>query len=125
MRDTASQLALSLENARLMEEIQSRASQEELINQVVARTQSSLNLETVMKTAVTEIGRMMRLSRIELRLNPSQGAENNINDNPEPSQFFSDLPPDWPDGDPRASQPQDGHPPNGHPTDAKLEETGQ
>ena len=61
VRDTASQLALSLENARLMEEIQSRASQEELINQIVARTQSSLNLETVMKTAVTEIGRMMHL----------------------------------------------------------------
>jgi GAF domain-containing protein/HAMP domain-containing protein len=119
VRDTASQLALSLENARLMEEIQSRASQEELINQVVARTQSSLNLETVMKTAVTEIGRMMRLSRIELRLEPSVVVENGTNGNPEPGDFFSNLPPDWPD-----KHPEDGHQDGNH-HGAELEETGQ
>jgi GAF domain-containing protein/HAMP domain-containing protein len=122
VRDTASQLALSLENARLMEEIQSRASQEELINQVVARTQSSLNLETVMKTAVTEIGRMMRLSRIELRLEPSVVAESEMNGSPEPGDFFSNLPPNWPD-----SHQEDGHPDDDHDAlhDTKLEETGQ
>jgi GAF domain-containing protein/HAMP domain-containing protein len=105
VRDTASQLALSLENARLMEEIQSRASQEELINQIVARTQSSLNLETVMKTAVTEIGRMMRLSRIELRLNTSGRTESFTTGNPDSADFSGNLPPDQPD--------------------AELEETGQ
>jgi GAF domain-containing protein/HAMP domain-containing protein len=110
VRQTASQLALSLENARLMEEIQSRASQEELINQIVARTQSSLNLETVMKTAVTEIGRMMRLSRIELRLDTSGGAETFIEGNADFNHSPGDLPPDQPDG---------------HQPDAKLEETGQ
>jgi len=68
IQQTASQLALSLENARLLEEVRSQANQEELINQIVARTESSLHLETVMKTAVTEIGRLMRLSRVELRL---------------------------------------------------------
>jgi GAF domain-containing protein len=110
VRDTASQLALSLENARLMEEIQSRASQEELINQIVARTQSSLNLETVMKTAVTEIGRMMRLSRIELRLEPSGGPQSFIEDKPDLGDFFGNLPPDQPAG---------------HQPGAELEETGQ
>jgi hypothetical protein len=68
MRETIDQLALSLENARLMEEIRAQAGQEEMINQIVARTQSSLNLETVMRTAVSEIGRMMRLSHVRLRL---------------------------------------------------------
>ncbi len=127
VRDTASQLALSLENARLMEEIQIRASQEELINQIVARTQSSLNLETVMKTAVTEIGRMMRLSRIELRLDTSGGAQSIIEGNPDSDDFggFSgdysgDLPPDPPDGH-APSGPQ----PAGNQPDVELEETGQ
>ena len=110
VRGTASQLALSLENARLMEEIQSRASQEELINQIVARAQSSLNLETVMKTAVTEIGRMMRLSRIELRLDTSGAVASLIEDNPDSSVLSDDLPPDQPDG---------------HQPDAEHEETGQ
>jgi len=92
-----------------MEEIQKRASQEELINQIVARTQSSLNLETVMKTAVTEIGRMMRLSRIELRLDTSGDAESLIEDNTDSSDLSGESPPDEPDG----------HQPN-----LELEETG-
>jgi hypothetical protein len=105
-RETASQLALSLENARLMEEIQSHASQEELINQIVARTQSSLNLETVMKTAVTEIGRLMRLSKIELRLGTTGSKQEAPDDgNAALDDGSGTLPPD---------QPQ-----------AELEETGQ
>ncbi len=120
VRQTASQLALSLENARLMEEIQNRASQEELINQIVARTQSSPNLETVMKTAVTEIGRMMRLSRIELRLDTSDGAETFIEGNADSNLSPGDLPPEQADG-----HQEDGHQEDGHQKDAKLEETGQ
>jgi hypothetical protein len=105
-RETASQLALSLENARLMEEVQSRASQEELINQIVARTQSSLNLETVMKTAVTEIGRLMRLSKIELRLGTTgSNQEALVESNAATNDGSGTLPPD---------QPQE-----------ELEETGQ
>jgi GAF domain-containing protein len=78
IQQTATQLALSLENARLMEEVRSQASQEELINQIVARTESSLHLETVMKTAVSEIGRLMHLSRVELRL--GEGPDGNGGD---------------------------------------------
>jgi GAF domain-containing protein len=137
--ETASQLALSLENARLMEEIQNRASQEELINQIVARTQSSLNLETVMKTAVTEIGQMMRLSRIELRLDSSGSAQSSIENQLDSAAYSSDisrdLPPDQPDGhppdghQPDGHQPDghqpDGHQPDGHQPDVNHEETGQ
>lgn len=95
IRDTVSQMALSLENARLMEEIRARASQEETINQVIAKAQSSLNLETVMKTAVTEIGRTLRLSRVRIRLGemePENGSNGRSNqgespdENPAPSE---------------------------------------
>jgi len=68
LRDTAVQLAQSLENARLLEEIQKRARQEEQLNQIVARTQSSLNLETVMRTAVQELAQTLNISRVRLRL---------------------------------------------------------
>jgi GAF domain-containing protein len=69
--DTVNHLALALENARLMEEVQSRAKEEAMISQIVARAQSSLNLENVMKTAVTEVGRALRLKHIRLRLGSS------------------------------------------------------
>ncbi|MBN1145889.1 MAG: GAF domain-containing protein, partial [Anaerolineales bacterium] len=68
LRGTLDQLALSLENARLLEEVRDRARQEELINQIISRAQSSLNLEAVMKTTVQEVGRMMNLSGLSLRL---------------------------------------------------------
>lgn len=73
IHETMAQLALSLENARLMEEIRTKARQEELINQVVARTQGSLDLETVMKTAVTEIGRTLKLAKVQIRLHEDEG----------------------------------------------------
>jgi GAF domain-containing protein/HAMP domain-containing protein len=75
VRETVSQAALSLENARLLEEIQERATQEELINQIIARAQGSLNIEAVMRNVVQEIGRMMNLSKTQIRLNePAPGS---------------------------------------------------
>jgi GAF domain-containing protein/HAMP domain-containing protein len=69
LQDTVSQIALSLENARLLEEIQNRAEQEELINQIVARTQGSLDLDAVIRTAVQEVGRLKNVARVQIRLN--------------------------------------------------------
>lgn len=68
LHTTLAQLAQSLENARLLDEIQNRARQEEQINQIVARAQSSLNLETVMRTAVRELGQILNASKVRLQL---------------------------------------------------------
>jgi GAF domain-containing protein/HAMP domain-containing protein len=75
LQKSMSQLALSLENARLLEEVQNRARQEELINQIVASTQSSLNLETVMRTAVQEVGQVLKVARVQLRLGAAGEAQ--------------------------------------------------
>jgi GAF domain-containing protein len=69
------QLALSLENARLLEQVQKKASQEELINRIVSSAQSSLSIETVMRSAVEGIGRGMNVSRVRLRLGEAAQAE--------------------------------------------------
>jgi GAF domain-containing protein/HAMP domain-containing protein len=68
LQETVSQIALSLENARLLEEIQSRADQEEMINQIVAKTQGSLDLDAVIKTAVQEVGRLSNIAKVQIRL---------------------------------------------------------
>jgi len=62
------QAAQALENVRLLEEIQSRAQLESLVGQVSARVQNSLNLDTVLRTAVREIGQVVNASKIQLRL---------------------------------------------------------
>jgi len=58
----------ALEIARLVEEIQNRAQVESLVGQVSNRVQSSLDLETVVKTAVQEIGTAVKASRVQIRL---------------------------------------------------------
>jgi GAF domain-containing protein len=58
-----------------MEEIQRRAHQEELINQMVSRTQSTLNLDSVLRTAVEEIVRVVNASRVQIRLLPSDNGD--------------------------------------------------
>jgi GAF domain-containing protein/HAMP domain-containing protein len=73
IQDVLGQLALALENARLMEEIRNHARQEELISQIVSSTQSSLSLEGVMRTAVQEVARALNVSHVRLQLDQSDG----------------------------------------------------
>lgn len=67
-QQAVSHMAQALENARLIEEVQNRASQEEQINQMVARTQGTLSMDSVMRTAVQEIVRAVNTSRVQIRL---------------------------------------------------------
>ncbi|MCC7129916.1 MAG: hypothetical protein B6D39_04210 [Anaerolineae bacterium UTCFX2] len=92
------QAALALENARLMEEVRAQASQEEMINQIVARTQSSLNLETVMKTAVSEIGSIMHFSHVRLQLGESAGGDGANGHPPQDEDPYSRFAADGEDG---------------------------
>ena len=77
IQEVLAQLALSLENARLLEEIRSHARQEELINQIVANTQSALSLEGVMRTAVQEVVRVLDVSRVRIRLTGDKDGDGN------------------------------------------------
>lgn len=66
------QVAQSLENARLLQEIQTRARQEEQLNRIIAQAQSSLNLETMMRSTVQELTQTLNLSRVRIRLGAPQ-----------------------------------------------------
>jgi GAF domain-containing protein/HAMP domain-containing protein len=66
--EIVNQLALSLENARLLEENRRRAQNEELLGNVSAKTQGLLDVETVIKSAVEEIGRSLGLAKVQIRL---------------------------------------------------------
>jgi PAS domain S-box-containing protein len=65
-----SQVALALENARLFEEAQRRASREELTSAITARIRASLDIDTVLKTAVEEMRQALGLPEVVIRLVP-------------------------------------------------------
>ncbi|MFZ6027477.1 MAG: GAF domain-containing protein [Chloroflexota bacterium] len=77
VRDSIAQIVSMLENVRLLEEIASRARQEGLISQVASKVQTSLDLETVLITAVREIGLAMSASRVEVDLDVAHHTERN------------------------------------------------
>jgi GAF domain-containing protein len=67
------QLSVALESARLYQDTQQRASREQLAAQVTARMRETLDMDTVLKTAVFEIGQALGLAEVEVRM--GTGAE--------------------------------------------------
>jgi GAF domain-containing protein/HAMP domain-containing protein len=80
------QLGLALENARLLDEIRQRARNEQLIGHIASQVQSSLDIETVMKRTVMEIGQAFRANKVKIQLgngaSPSNGKSSPPNDVP-------------------------------------------
>lgn len=72
VKDILKQIALALENARLMEENQQRAKNEALVGYITGKTQGLLDVESVMKTAVREIGSSLGISRVQINLSSDE-----------------------------------------------------
>jgi GAF domain-containing protein len=62
------QLGVALESARLYQDAQRRAARERLVGDVTARMRETLDLETVLKTATREIGEVLGLAALDVRL---------------------------------------------------------
>lgn len=58
----------ALENARLYQDTQRREAEQRLIGQVTAEVRRTLDVDTVLQTAIREIGRALSLSQVEVRL---------------------------------------------------------
>ena len=68
VEDAANRLALALENARLVAEAEQRADRERVISQVTTRMRETLDIDTILKTAVKEMRQSLALSEAEIRL---------------------------------------------------------
>ncbi len=64
----ASQAALALENARLVEESQSVATRERLVNEVTAKIWSARTMDSILQTTVRELGRSLEAAEVNIEL---------------------------------------------------------
>ena len=64
----ASQAAMALENARLVEESQSVAMRERLANEVTAKIWSARTLDSILQTAVRELGRALEAAEVDIEV---------------------------------------------------------
>jgi len=69
------QLSLALESARLYQDTQRRAERERVTGQLTARIRESLDVETVLKTAVREIGEALGLAALDVRMGTEELSE--------------------------------------------------
>ena len=66
--DIVNQLSLALENTRLQEETQRRAELERLTGEVTDRIRQSLDMDTILQTAVREFGELLGVSDVIIRM---------------------------------------------------------
>jgi GAF domain-containing protein len=66
----ASQTAIALESARLLEESQHKAFKEEKINQISASFSSSVNIDEILRVVVKELGTLPSVSEVAIHLIP-------------------------------------------------------
>jgi GAF domain-containing protein len=64
----ASRVSLALENSRLLSEAQQRAERERIVGQVTGRIRETLDIDTVLRTAVQEMRQSLGLRQAEVRL---------------------------------------------------------
>jgi GAF domain-containing protein len=70
MQTFAEQAAVALESARLYQDTQRREVQERLMGQVSARMRESLDVDTVLQTAVQEMRQALGFAEVEVLLDP-------------------------------------------------------
>ncbi len=80
VEEAADRLSLALENARLLEETQRRAERERLSAEISSQVWGSADIDTILRTAVRELGKTLRASdaRIELGIENGNGASRDV-----------------------------------------------
>jgi GAF domain-containing protein len=68
LETVASRVSLALENTRLVAEAQQRAERERVIGQVTTKMRETMDIETILRTAVKEMRQSLALSGAEVRL---------------------------------------------------------
>ncbi len=68
LQTIAGEVALTIENARLIEQTQRTAQRESRINEINTRVRQSVDLEAILRTAVTELGQSLKAARVVARV---------------------------------------------------------
>jgi len=70
VESVVTQLAMALENARLLEDTRLSAQQERARSEIVGRVRSSMQVDTVLRSATEELGRALGVERVRIQLLP-------------------------------------------------------
>ena len=75
MQAVADQVALALDNARLIEEAEQRAERERLVADISGRMFAANDLETIVQIASEELGRILQVKQTTVKVRSELAAE--------------------------------------------------
>jgi GAF domain-containing protein len=74
---TAERTALAIENARLLQDAQKRATKERAIGEISAKISNLANLENILQTTLKELGRTLPGTDIAIQFTSENSGDNN------------------------------------------------
>jgi GAF domain-containing protein len=75
LAEVAGHIAQAVENARLVEQTQRTAQRERLINEINARVRQTVTIDSILETAVKELGKSLAATHVFARLGQSAPLE--------------------------------------------------
>jgi len=69
VESAVNRLSISLENARLLEDIQNRADRERLVGEIASKVRSATDIESILRTTAGELGRSLGVTEVVVQLN--------------------------------------------------------
>lgn len=71
MNTASDRLAIALENARLLEQIQEQAETEHVVTDIANKVRSSADIDTILRTTALELGKSMGIDEVRIQLKTS------------------------------------------------------
>ncbi len=68
--ELVNRLAVSLDNARLVQESQRSVENERIVNSIVAKISGQTDIEAILQTAIKEVGQALRAPQVQINLSP-------------------------------------------------------
>ncbi len=75
LQTVGQQIGVAVENARLFEQTRRRAERERLVTEITSRVRASTDVDTILRTAIGELGKTLRASDGLIRLQASNGGK--------------------------------------------------
>jgi GAF domain-containing protein/HAMP domain-containing protein len=81
--ELVNRLAISLENARLFQESQEATERERIVNEISARLTGQTEIQSIIQTAIEEVGQALRTPQVAIRLQLDNGNSNGSRSRPD------------------------------------------
>jgi FOG: GAF domain len=72
LNNASDRLALALENARLLEQIQERADREHLVGEISAKLRSASDIDSILRTTASELGKSLGIDEVRVQLKSAE-----------------------------------------------------